>query len=597
VGIVFLENEMNRFNLRYFIVIAIISAFAFVFELNAENASRAIEAPFKEHPTLHCLGARWKIKGDANRNAVIEVRFRQTGEEKWRMGFPLFRCIPNASQGGKSTRLGVPGGWMFAGSIFDLEPDTNYEVRLNLKDPDGGGEEQVLTMKTWKEPLEPPGMKKVHVQPGDGGGSGTEPDPFKGIVAALASAKPGTLFLLHKGTYPAFTIKADGQSGKPIIFRGAGDGEAIIDAGGSFDTKGSVIYARDRKHLWFESLTVRGAFYAINANSASHFVIRRCKFREVGKGFNSQNGGYNKSVHHFIADNDIVGPTKWPRTKGIESYCLTYISGGGHVVCHNRMYNVGDGMHGTGHGTASACDFYNNDMNICTDDGIETDHCEFNMRVWGNRIRNVAHGITVQPSRAGPVYIFRNFIYNATYSPFKLHNHTTGVLLIHNTCMKQRNAFNIVPASESVLNVVMRNNLFLTASGTGLYVGTPNCRDFDIDSDGYGGFQKFARWNRRTDYKTIADAKKAGQIYQGRGAYMINPATCFASGLKPPANRDKEYTIDELDFRLAEKSDAVDKGVVLPNLNDNFQGTAPDLGALEYGDEPPHFGPRAQNEE
>lgn len=587
---------MNRNEISYLIAVLVLSPSAFSLRAAAEDAAEPVGTPFKEHPTLHCLGMRWKIKGDANRNAVIEVKYLKEGEEEWKKGYPLFRCIPNSSQGSDSTRLGVQGGWMFAGSIFGLEPDTEYDVKLNLKDPDGGEAEQTLKMKTWKEPLEPEGMKKVHVVPGDGGGSGSEADPFKGIEAALASARPGTLFLLRQGTYPAFSIKADGQSEKPIIFRGEVDGEAIIDAGGSYDTQGSVIYAKDRKHLWFESLTIRGAFYAINANSASHFVIRRCKFREVGKGFNSQNGGYNESVHHFIADNDIVGPTKWPRTKGIESYCLTYMSGGGHVICHNRMYNVGDGVHGTGHGSASACDIYNNDMNICTDDGIETDHCEFNMRVWGNRIRNVAHGITVQPGRAGPVYIFRNFIYNATYSPFKLHNHTTGILLIHNTCLKQQNAFNIVPSSESVENVVMRNNLFLTAGGTGLYVGTPNCRDFDIDSDGYGGFQRFARWNQKNDYESIADARESGQIYQGRGAYLINLDTCFASRLKPPADIDKIYTIEELDFRLAEKSDAVDKGVVLPNLNDGFHGEAPDLGALECGDEPPHFGPRPLGE-
>lgn len=47
-----------------------------------------------------------------------------------------------------------------------------------------------------------------------------------------------------------------------------------------------------------------------------------------------------------------------------------------------------------------------------------------------------------------------------------------------------------------------------------------------------------------------------------------------------------------MDWQLAEKSDAVDKGVVLPNFNDGFAGKAPDLGALEFGAPMPHFGLR-----
>ena len=148
------------------------------------------------------------------------------------------------------------------------------------------------------------------------------------------------------------------------------------------------------------------------------------------------------------------------------------------------------------------------------------------------------------------------------------------------------------PSERRVKNIVTRNNLFLTAGGTGLYVGTPNCQDCDFDSDGYGGYKQFASWNRKHGYKTIADAKSGGLIYKNKGAYAIDPATCFASGLKAPTDRNKEYAIEELDFRLAEKSDAVDKGVVLPNFNDGFKGEAPDLGALEYGEALPHFGPR-----
>ena len=39
---------------------------------------------------------------------------------------------------------------------------------------------------------------------------------------------------------------------------------------------------------------------------------------------------------------------------------------------------------------------------------------------------------------------------------------------------------------------------------------------------------------------------------------------------------------------------AIDQGVVLPNVNDDYNGKAPDLGAIEFGDEAPVYGPRVK---
>ena len=54
----------------------------------------------------------------------------------------------------------------------------------------------------------------------------------------------------------------------------------------------------------------------------------------------------------------------------------------------------------------------------------------------------------------------------------------------------------------------------------------------------------------------------------------------------------KVYKAEDFDFRLKPNASAVDRGVVLPNVNDGFAGRAPDLGALETGKPVPHYGPR-----
>jgi hypothetical protein len=57
-------------------------------------------------------------------------------------------------------------------------------------------------------------------------------------------------------------------------------------------------------------------------------------------------------------------------------------------------------------------------------------------------------------------------------------------------------------------------------------------------------------------------------------------------------NVQKLYKADDFDFSLKPGAAAIDRGVALANVTDDFTGQAPDLGALEFGKAPPHYGPR-----
>jgi len=121
-----------------------------------------------EPPTLICLGFEWQISGDSNRNASVEVSYRETGEDQWKRALPLLRL-----GGERVFREGVGVDYtvphMFAGSILDLEPDTAYECRFELKDPEGveGESVRVVTARTRGEPKEAPGGQVLHVYPPD----------------------------------------------------------------------------------------------------------------------------------------------------------------------------------------------------------------------------------------------------------------------------------------------------------------------------------------------------------------------------------------------------------------------------------------------
>jgi len=46
------------------------------------------------------------------------------------------------------------------------------------------------------------------------------------------------------------------------------------------------------------------------------------------------------------------------------------------------------------------------------------------------------------------------------------------------------------------------------------------------------------------------------------------------------------------DLRIRKGAKVIDAALRIPNINDDFTGSAPDCGAYEYGQELPHYGPR-----
>jgi hypothetical protein len=70
---------------------------------------------------------------------------------------------------------------------------------------------------------------------------------------------------------------------------------------------------------------------------------------------------------------------------------------------------------------------------------------------------------------------------------------------------------------------------------------------------------------------------------------FVNVSRLDAKDLKKV---QKLYKAEDFDFRLKPGSSAIDRGVMLPNVTDGFTGQAPDLGALEFGQTQPHYGPR-----
>jgi hypothetical protein len=182
-------------------------------------------------------------------------------------------------------------------------------------------------------------------------------------------------------------------------------------------------------------------------------------------------------------------------------------------------------------------------------------------------------------------------MYNIEYTPFKMHNHPSGVVLLHNTAVKSGVPWPLYTSAE-VRRCLSRNNLFVgTAAGYALEFA-PKMTRADLDYDGFAGgpFTLFAKW-QGARFDTLS-AFRRGTGMERNGVLLEGPV--FAAGLAAPQNFKRQFPITQNDLRLAADSAAVDAGVLLPNINDDCRGRGPDLGAYECDRPLPLYGPRRQ---
>ncbi|MCL2645630.1 MAG: right-handed parallel beta-helix repeat-containing protein [Phycisphaerales bacterium] len=577
----------------------------------AGNGSEPVGEPVVEPATLKCLGAYWVIKGDDNKNAQVNVAYRKVGTQEWLAGPPLFRVEKGACKDA-TIKLGSDD-WLFAGSVIDVPEGTQYEMKLSLVDPDGGNAEKIVKAYTIAEPVDPQGPM-YHVTPGTGGGTGTAADPFKGIAAAEKAAKPGDTFLLHAGTYEGkWDVQKSGEEGKPIVWKGAGDGEAIIEMNDSGHKEHMIDLSAGRHDVWFENLTTQGSNYSdFCLHNSYRIVIRRCHILPDLQGiYATKDSG--KMGQFFISDNVIEGHWPWPATAE-EWHSLpenrgVWIGGRGNVVCYNRVHNTKDGIDTSeAKGPAEvAVDFHNNEVYCCFDDGCEMDGSHRNCRNFYNRYTNTLTGISFQPVFGGPIYAYRNVCYNTKDEFLKLHNDPSGVVVVHNTFIHKGPGLS-VSTKNGVSNCYTRNNLFVFTEGRALDLDMPT-KDLDFDYDGFSGQsgQYFLRYNTKAGkfpFQTVEDVRKNSLIE--KHLIVVDAANIFASGLKTPEYQPdwkkpekpqattglKIYDSKIVDVRLDPKSKAVGAGEKLPGFNDVSKPV--DLGAVPVGGEMPWYGPRPE---
>ncbi len=530
------------------------------FVASAQSAS-TVPGTLQSYVTANSIGFEWSITGDSDHDAAVSVQYREQGTGSWDQALPLFRVDYN-------------GFNMLAGSILFLEPGVTYDVQLILTDPDGGSSSQTLAITTRSLPTLPSGGRTLHVVPGSGGGDGSEANPFQGMNAAQAAAQPGDIFLIHAGSYPGeVEFDVSGTAVSTIVWKAAGDGDAIFD---------NVRINAD--YVWLEGLKVDpvGDYGLRTYNSPQGVVIHRNSFVNCHNCIDLNHGGDNWTITDNVIVGDVLPASGDFDGEGIE---LNHTSG--HTVAYNRISRVADGISYPDHNV----DIYGNDIFDVSDDGIEPDYGYANVRIWGNRISGAYHnGISFQPMNGAPWYIIRNQVAAPGENALKLRDGVDRALLAHNTFVGWQGAQTV--DTYKLLSMQSNNNLWITVSdwyiwenGSG---GTADWRT-NLDYDGFDwGDNIYAfKWGSNNRYPDLPGFQAATGLEPH--AIRVDKDTCFETfnvPNPPPAAVPLQF------MTLRSDCNAVDAGIPLPNINDGYLGSAPDLGAYEVGVELPHYGPR-----
>jgi hypothetical protein len=406
-----------------------------------------------EPATLISLGFEWYMDGDSNRNADVAVAYRRADESSWQVGLPLLRI--NGERTVLLDSLDYTAPNMFAGSLFDLEPDTDYLVRFTLSDSDGvfGSREETVSVRTRAEPQAASDGRVFHVYPPGYEGDKQAP-AFMGLLAAYYTAaiggdwsraspprvRPGDTILVHAGVYKddrsnysheiqsnyttccgtpwdgTYYLTQSGTAERPIAIMAAGDGDVVFDGDGNnvlFNVMGA-------DHLYFEGLTFRNTTTAIEAGQkgiagAVGLTVKHSHFEDVGIGIHSDWSG---SRNFYIADNVMIGRNEpdalfgwlgepWASLPGFEqrrrmrSYYAVAVYGSGHVIAHNRITRFHDGID---HATYGMPDGYPD---------VPRDRMPVSIDVYNNDVSNVHDNCFEADGAMHNIRIFRNRCFNA----------------------------------------------------------------------------------------------------------------------------------------------------------------------------------------
>ena len=321
-----------------------------------------------------------------------------------------------------------------------------------------------------------------------------------------------------------------------------------------------------------------------------------------------RNSMYEKGLTDFTWD--AIKASEY-RRQGI-----TCFSARGSSICHNRVDGYFDCVDPEVWRLTERIDLNRdldvmyNDLINSGDDAIEADGGGVNFRIHGNRIRNCFAAISIAPVEKGPVYVTRN---DASYKMLFFKMNVGGpeslgwAYCYHNSGYCQVSgkvyggtALSFPPADTMPISNKRFANNACIAKGQGIRDAHDGyLLDYDLYWHVPGDKPLTFSWqvkNRdgRWLEPVLFSSLKAFAKATGREAHGLYADPAFVStpdlgiitnwqdfGKTPIGDYPIVPDSSVGDLRLESTSPCIDAGVVVRGINEDFQGSAPDIGAFE----------------
>jgi len=480
----------------------------------------------------------------------------------------------------------------------NLLPGSNYEIQLTLS---GAGTSKNLNVATWSENF-----------------------PISQTIELVESSNQ------------TYSINQSGTSSGYILYTHASGKGAAIDVNNS--SSACLEVANNVSYVIIRGLTLKGAskYGILFKGAANDVIIENNDISAWGTGSDKVGaieGGSNLE-RIIIQRNKIHDPRgtafSWDNGHPVGPLGIQFQdSKGNHVIRYNDFYSsnwkTGSDEHyfhdvmagGQNDGPdgfpGKNSDIYGNYVSRCWDNAIQAEGGGKNVRIWGNLIEHVNNHIAIAPVSNGPIYIWKN-IFGENWArhlasesdnwqrsaAFKSGGDTQWnkgrVYILHNTSL---NPLPIQPGQQDLLgpgggikssggktyeHKVWNNILTEHKEGKVFKDESGSCTN-DLDYNLYAGF--------------YADNPPGGS----------GPCPHEKNGIELTSSKWYEYLdpnnagfdFDEVsgtsntqgEFALKPGSPGIDAGKIIPNFNDGYAGSGPDIGVMEVGAPAMEFGVNA----
>lgn len=579
---------------------------------------------------------------------TAQLQYRQSGESAWRSGHPLMRISDGrlvsslfGLAAGSTYEVRVSaGGAEMRGSVStqpDRLPFTPAAVlHVNASARAGGDgtisapfqtiQEAVNRARPGTQVLVADGLYREEVSfPASGSAGKWIQVKAEGSGAILDGSRnrTGDIWTPVAGQKHVYFTKIPGAiaylgrdeqrwyayDDLPSLKKGMGHGKTPMREGWFFEasTKKLFIRSRDdparhnwqvphlnrafrvtgRDWLWIEGFEMR--FYGATTSgcgvcttNASHVVIRNNRIHGLQLGiFINWNGSDSQGNDTRIEDNEIYDPpvNEWPwkavKGSSMEGTAIVVRGRTGAIVRGNELHNFFNGIYTGSSGAlensalAFDADIYNNRIHHISDDAFEPEGACINHRFRNNILDSVFVGYSLAPITQGPTWIVHSLLTGYTGRGFKWDRGSDGIVLIYqNTTWSNAAGIPAMDMINPVHHAIMRNNIF-QSSGYGVY---------EVATGSTGHDWNYDNWYVR---RSGAHFKWENVLY-GNVSKLCNATRLECNGSEAPPGF---VNPGGGDFTLLPNSPNIDRGVLLPGINDDFVGSAPDIGAFEYDDD------------